>query len=155
MNEYGWLQIIAIVIGGGGGITGIISILVFIAGRIDKAREQRAQELVTHLSNSADIKRIELEQSTIDNKTIVDQLWKMLDEEKSDVTRLKKEVETLQDSNLLSQKNALTIYVAIRKMRQQLDLVELLLNTETESDNILNEVREIKKQLDEVEKLLP
>lgn len=149
--EASWMQIILAVLSSGGIIGTIISVLIYASGRMDKRRERMDKQKQLDVSQTADLKRLELDE----DKSIEGALWRIIEEKNDEIAQLKAEVSDVTNTSSLSRPRVTQIYKAVRLMRKEIDSLNLMILNEEETNVFMRRFRAVKDYLDEIETSLP
>lgn len=96
MEPFSIREIILIVFGGAGFVSGIIAALTFITGRIDKTRQEKKDTLRQHITQSAEFERIQLDSMVFTKDTFIE----LIRELQTQIAKLRKEVEECEQHRL-------------------------------------------------------
>lgn len=151
MLEFTAKEIIVMVLGSGGFIGGLISLFVFITGRLDKRKERTKEELKTQISQSADMKRFELDSSN----AVHAQLWEIINAQQTHIANLEKDAEELEAKAILQRPTILRIYANIRAMRSEIDGMNVLIMSNDDTSVFMKRFSALKTLLNETEGMLP
>lgn len=153
--DFTWTQILLAAVGSIGGVSGVVGLLVFITGRIDKRRERLKAEKSEAIHETAEIRRLELEFTHKTDDAVKAELWRMIGEQKEEIKLLKTELEESDNANSMSRPTIQKIYIASRKIRRQVDNLSFLIMKETPYSDLAKEVEILRQDVDELEKNLP
>lgn len=153
--DFTWTQILVAAVGSIGGVSGVVTLLVFITGRIDKRREREkaAQDKAIHETEG--IRRLEYEFAQKTDEAVKAELWRLIGEQKEEIRLLKAEIEESEAHQSLSRPAIQKIYNASRKIRRQVDNLSFLVMKETAHDDLAKEVEILRQDVEELEKSLP
>lgn len=146
------MQVIIAGLVAAGGITGILKLFSFGVG-LWKSRQK------AKLAEAIEVKRLGTEAAHIDNETIKASLLGMLEERKAEVTELKLEIIELKQSHSLSRQRVPKLYEAIRKIRQQIDIISETVRqaqlSPADKEAVTNEIDILRGRIGELDQILP
>lgn len=140
-------EVLLAILGSGGLIGGLISLLVFISSRIDKRRENIEKDI----HNSVEHKRLEHDKSS----SVEQALWKIIDSKNKEIEILESKAKDLEATTALTRPIITNILSLIRSMRKELDSINVIMMGQEETSIFFQRWTAVKKGLDELEKLLP
>lgn len=143
-------ELLLVLIGSSGFVGGVVSILVFIAGRLDKRRERNEASQTEALHNSAELKRIGLEERS----AVEQSLWKMLEAKDAEITALKTRIEALEKANALSRPVMSKISSVISEMKREVESVRVIMLSDEETKYFQQRWLSIKRLLQEFEDII-
>lgn len=138
-----------------GGVTGVIKAAGFLTERLDRRKDERRTFLQQHVTESIEAKRLELEREHIDDESVKLALWKMLEAKTQEVEALRAAVRELEHTESLSRPIRLKIYAAIREMKKQVDILELLIARQTHHELLSGEMEILRQKVDDLERSVP
>jgi hypothetical protein len=160
MEQITWYQVTVAALAAFGGVTGLVAFGKFAVSLWDRRRKARLADAAKTLNDAVELKRLAAESAHIDDEAIKDALWKIIQERKDEITELKVRILELEHSHSLSRPTVLKIYEAVRKIRQQVDIVSHFVDDcegleLTDQKALADEVTILRGRIGELEQILP
>lgn len=144
-------ELVMAIMGSGGIIGGLVSLLVFIAGRLDRKRDRDQEELETSIHSSAEFKRIKLEEKS----SVEQSLWRMMEAKDAEIKALREEIAELERTQTLTRPVINNIITIIRAMRKELDSIKVIMLSDEETKYFQARWIALGDKLNELENLIP
>lgn len=144
-------ELVLLITGSGGLIGGIVAAFVFTTSRLDKRRERIKEKQRQDISESADMKKFELDSQN----SVHDHLWEIIREKDAEIQRLSNEIEDIEKTSTIQRPVVLKIYANLRSMRKEIESLNLMILSEEETNVFMRRFQTVKVLLDETEGLLP
>jgi hypothetical protein len=143
---------------GGGSLVFLIQIAQMITGRIDAKRKERQEkedkekeESKIHLSNNAELKRLEHESDEAVNA----ELWRIITAKNLEIQALEEKCKELNMTDSLSRPTLTRIYAAVRKLGRQIEILDSLIVKELAHKDLMLEMEILRQKFNELEQHLP
>lgn len=149
--DLGWKEIMIAILGGGGLLAGLISLLNFIATRLDARRKNKKEDKAEQSLHTTETERLKLE----GNKNSIDLLWKIIDEKNIEICELKIEVTNAEKFATLTRPNVIKLAADIRLIRKEIESLNLMILNEEETNVFMRRFQNVKVLLDDIENILP
>lgn len=151
-EAYSYIQLLLAALIAAGGGAGFIKILSFGVG-LWKGRQK------AKLIEAVEVRRLATEAKHIDDETMERALWRLLDERKAEIDALRIRIFELEQSHSMSRPTVLKIYAAMRKIREQIDIVSDTVReaelSPAEHEALINEINILRGRVAELEQILP
>lgn len=125
-------EILVLVVGSGGAIGGIVSLLMFVVARFDKRKDQQ----------------------DVTSNTVLSAYQAIVDERNHEIERLKSEIKEYELSDTLSRPKVAKIFVQIRLIWAAFGRLNLMILTQEETNIIAEKFDIIKNAVKEIEDIV-
>lgn len=147
MENLSVASLIVLVVGSGGIIGGLVSVATLIFSRLDKKRQNEKDDSMF----SAEEKKVNLDR----DRTVHDQLWKIIDAKELEIRELKATIDALEAESPLNRPKVREIYDLIRLIQRDVDSVKVILLSTEDTTFFNTKWVDIKERLNSIESLLP
>lgn len=144
-------EVLILLLGSGGLIVGLIPLFTYLSARLDARRLRKKEEAKTELSNSADIRRLELDSTS----AVQTELWGIIEAQKEHIRTLENELSELDKKAVLQRPAILNIYANIRAIRAEIESLGVMALDDAATQIFMKRFNAVKCLLDETEKILP
>lgn len=144
MDSFTSKDILLAFIGSAGILGGVMTVISFIVGRIDKRRERIREERDLEVSHSVGIDRVRLDSATATEAA----LWKIIQELKESLAEEKRFA-------TLTRPNVIKIAADVRAIRKEIESLNLMILNEEETNVFMRRFQTVKQLLDQIETILP
>lgn len=117
MEAFSVKEVLLIAFGGAGIVAGLVSVLTFVAGRIDKARENKKQDTDSHITESSQFERIRLDSMIFTKETFID----LIRELQKQIADLREEVEKCESHRKFDRQEMKDLKIKINKLEKNVD----------------------------------
>lgn len=151
LMEFTTKEIILAILGSGALVGGIISALTFVSSYVDKRRERAKEKSNELIHDSIEAKRLQGELQTTKDNTVIENLWKLIEEYKREIEDLERDLKAAS----MSRATVNTVYRNIRAIRKEIESLNVMILSEEDTNVFMRRFQTVKQILDETENLLP
>ncbi len=123
MQEFSLKDILLLVFGGGGVITGLIAAGKSISRRLGAARKRKAAEIQQHSSFALESRRDLMSE----HERIIVQWKELLEEKKHQIAHLQDVIQQLDNHQSLSRSTIQNLYAAFNALRRQINIMDTVI----------------------------
>lgn len=147
-------EILAAFLGGGGIIGGVITALSFLSGRLEARRKRIEEKSKSALEKEVDVRRLENEIQYKGTDALVNNLWKLIEEQKIELKAKEAVIEEMEADEKLTRPAVMKIYECVRKIRNEMDSLNIMLLSDEETNVFARRWGNIKVIMCELEETL-
>lgn len=149
--EFTGRELIIAILGSGGLIGGLFTAVAFVVGRLDKRRERKENSETTTRSETAETRRIEIE-----DETATDARWeKLANRYSADITGLEEKLKEYEDEVAETRPIWAKIDRGLNAMENRLQKLRVAKCPDNVVDIINERIAEVQKTIDEIRNILP
>jgi len=144
--EFTTRELVIAFLGSGGLLGGLFTIVVFVVGRLDKRRERRENNDTLSRSETAEFRRLEIE-----DETATDARWeKLANRYSAEITGLEEKLKECEDEASLTRPILAQLHRTLNTMENRLQKLRVAKCPDDVVDIINERIAEVQKSIDEM-----
>lgn len=146
---------ILLILLGGGLITAVIGFIKFAWDKTDDYRRLNRERAKVHLTETTEHLRLENEFKLKSSENYAVEIWKLYNETREEIKRLRIEISELTRSNSLSNQTVTRFYTQLRRVQRQMGIIENIVARTGGCEDVQVQTEILRQELDELVKQLP